>query len=118
MNATIYVLREFEAIEYQFAVEVGLDKAGDLEALVGEDVPERFWTTRYGGLEIETTGYLKYAQGEEIELTDEEIEEAYEAIAEMDRAWAEERGRLKAIFRPEAACSQKEGTRPDSADAA
>lgn len=100
MNATIYILRELEAIEYQFAVEVGLDKVGDLEAHVGEDVPERFWTTRYGGLEIESTGYLKYAQGEVIELTDEELEEAYEAIAEMEKAWADERGRLKQIFRP------------------
>ncbi len=101
MNATIFVIREHESIEYHFAVEVGRDVDGDIEALVGEDVPERYWSTRYGGLEIEETGYLKYSQGEDIELTDEEVDEAKQTIADLEKAWADERARLKAIFAPE-----------------
>lgn len=101
MNATIFVIREHESIEYHFAVEVCLDRDGDIEALVGEDVPERYWSTRYGGLEIEETGYLKYSQGEDIELTEEEDEEARQTISDLERAWADERARLKAIFAPE-----------------
>ena len=99
MMATIYVIREWESIEYHFAVEVSLDGDGDVEAIVGEDVPERYWTTRFGGLELEETGYLKFAQGEELELEDEEIDEAREAIAQMEKAWEYERMRLKEIFR-------------------
>jgi hypothetical protein len=101
MNATIFVIREHESIEYHFAVEVSLDVDGHVEALVGEDVPERYWSTRYGGLEIEETGYLKYSHGEDIELEPEEDEEAQQAIADLKKAWADERARLKAIFAPD-----------------
>lgn len=100
MTATIYVVREWESIEYHFAVEVSLDGDGDVEAVVGEDVAERYWTTRYGGLELEETGALKYEEGDEIELEDDELDEAREAIRDMEDALRRERGRLKEIFRP------------------
>ena len=101
MRATIFVIREHESIEYHFAVEVTRDADGDIDALVGEDVPEKYWSTRYGGLEIEETGYLKYSEGEDIELTDEEVDEAKQTIADLEKSWADERARLKAIFAPE-----------------
>ena len=108
MKATIYVIRELESIEYHFAVRVSLDKDGDVEATVIEDVPEKGWTRRYGGMDLEETGGLVYAEGDEIELDDEEIDEAKKAISDMGKAWDEERAKLKQVFAPDPSIKRTE----------
>ncbi|PTX98862.1 hypothetical protein DB345_03840 [Spartobacteria bacterium LR76] len=82
MIATLFILREESGIEYEFPVEITRDSRNDLIATVTDDVEEKRWTTRRGGLELEHTGDYLYIEGDEIDLTDEEY---YEAEALLSR---------------------------------
>ncbi len=99
LKGTIYVLREVAALEYQFAVHVCLDAAGDLDARAGEDVPEKAWSGRYGYSEPVFTGGFLFREGDEVELTDEETDEALAEIKALEELWEKERARLKEIYR-------------------
>ena len=83
MIATLFILREESGIEYEFPVEITRDSRHDLIATVTSDVEEKRWTTRRGGLELEHTGDYRYAEGDEIDLTDEEYYEAEEILARL-----------------------------------
>ncbi|GAT35595.1 hypothetical protein TSACC_3666 [Terrimicrobium sacchariphilum] len=83
MIATLFIIREESGIEYEFPVEITTGKKGDLIATVSQDVEEKHWTTRYGGLELQHTGEYLYAEGDEIDLTDEEYAEAEDILAKL-----------------------------------
>lgn len=82
MKATISVLREESGIEYEFQVEVTLDKDGDLEAKCAEDVPGFYLEPdqETGWQKIPSHSLFAY-EGQDIELTAEEALEGMKAIA-------------------------------------
>ena len=80
MIATLFILREEAGIEYEFPVEITRDSRNDLIATITADIEEKRWTTRRGGLELEHTGDYLYIEGDEIDLTDEEYNEAEEIL--------------------------------------
>ncbi len=94
------IIRESGQIEHYVNVMVSTDQDDDLVARVMEDVPEKFLTVRRGEPEIEFTGSLFFYEGEEIELTDEEVDEAREAMAANQRAWEDRKAGLLDHLKP------------------
>lgn len=102
MIATITISRPDNRNEdREFLVDVTRDRDGDIYAVVGEDVDELHTTNRYGSIEAYPTGRLFKRMGDNIELSDEELEEAETALLQLEALWNEERERLRKIFKAE-----------------
>lgn len=101
MTATLTIFREDNRGENRpILVNVSLDRDGDLCATCAEDVEERRSLNRYGSVEEYSTGRYLFEEGDIMELNDDELLEAEQALAQLQKLWDEERARLRDIFRP------------------
>jgi hypothetical protein len=101
MIAILSLIRESGSMEHYVSVEVREDKDGDIVSTVISDVPERYLSHRYGEPDIEFSGTNLFNEGDEIELTDAELEEAKKAIADNLAAYNAQKKDLIAHLNPE-----------------